>query len=121
MTYNFDYYSGKDLMYPSLIKKPRLPANATPTQHREYADQLEEYEVDKADRGARMKEYNATVNDRLEQFKNELMSDYDLSRAQFDVLWDYAWGRGHSAGLSEVYHYFDEFYDMATEFSRLEK
>lgn len=115
--FDFDYYSGRDLMYPSLIKKPRLGSNATAQEHREYADLLKQYEKDNQARKAAVAEYNNAVAVRLEEFKNKLRDDYDLTQGQFDIIWMFAWERGHSYGLQEVYHHFEEFYEMATKFA----
>lgn len=121
MEYDFDYYSGIDLKYPVRLRKPRLPVTETAEAHRAYADELEQYEKYNAQRKQDLIDYKKASSDRMTEFMNKLRDDYDLSQGQFDVLWNHAWEHGHSAGLHEVYHYFDEFYDMATEFARLEK
>lgn len=119
MDYDFDYYSGRDLFYPSLIKKPMLQRNATAEQHRKYADELEDYEVRNDKRRMLVKQYNDACNERMEEFKTRLMHDYDVSREQLDLIWQRAWESGHSAGLQEVYHYFDEYYEFAVKFAKL--
>ena len=54
MSYDFDYYSGKDIEYPTRPKKPVLPSKPTPNDYRTYADQIEIYDTEKA-------EYNEEV------------------------------------------------------------
>lgn len=121
MSYDFDYFSGNDLRYPDKPAKPRLNKNPTPMSVREYADDLEQYEKDIENYNDDLSYYRNQKAARLNKFKNRLRDDYDITQAQFDVLWHHAWEHGHSAGLSEVDHYFDDFYDMASAFAALEK
>ncbi len=121
MSYDFDYFSGKDLHYPNKPRKPILMSNATAKQVREYADQLESYEVDletyKEDRDY----YCDAINRRLKELEKKLQEDYDISKAQFSILWGRAREDGHSEGLRRVVEIFDELYDIASEFAALEK
>ena len=119
MSYNFDYYSGKDIQYPTRPKKPVLPTNPTPDELRAYADQLEIYDALKMEYNEKVSDYHSKVNERLDKFQQVLMVDYNLLKPQVDVIWGYAWEEGHSAGLQEVYNYFDTYYEMILAFNRL--
>lgn len=119
MSYNFDYYSGKDIQYPTRPKKPVLPTNPTPDELRAYADQLEVYDALKMEYNEKVSDYHSKVNERLDKFQQVLMVDYNLLKPQVDVIWGYAWEEGHSAGLQEVYNYFDTYYEMILAFNRL--
>jgi hypothetical protein len=121
--YDFDYYNGMDIVYPTKPTKPTLgragvvnsvEAMAWAEALVDYEHELKSYEDDFA-------YYRAQKGLRLAALQERLRDDYDLTEAQFFVLWHRAWDQGHSSGLSEVYHYFDEFYDMASEFAALEK
>lgn len=121
MMYDFDYYSGNDLRYPTKPIKPRLDKNHTPAAARSYADDLEQYEKDIENYNDDLSYYRSQKADRLKELQDRLRDDYDITQAQFNVLWHHAWEHGHSAVLSEVYGYFEDFYDMASEFAALEK
>ena len=121
MSYDFDYYSGKDIHYPKRLKKPVLPAKPTPEDYRAYADQLEIYDAEKSDYNEKVSDYHSKVNERLDKFRQVLMIDYDLLKPQVDVIWGYAWEEGHSAGLQDVYNYFDDYYEMIMAFNRLKQ
>ena len=119
MSYNFDYYSGKDIQYPTRPKKPVLPTNPTPDELRAYADQLEIYDALKMEYNGNCSDYSLKMSDRLAEFKQALMVDYDLLKPQVDVIWGYAYDSGHSAGLQEVYNYFNTYYEMIITFNSL--
>lgn len=121
MSYDFDYYSGLDIRYPNKPTKPRLDKNAAPAAVRSYADELEQYERDIEKYRAELEHYNTSKHQRDALFRARLRDDYDITEAQFDVLWHQAWEHGHAAGLREVYNYFDDFYEMAAAFAALEK
>jgi hypothetical protein len=121
MSLDFDYYAGRDLQYPTKPTKPKLDRDHTPAAARNYADELEQYEKD-------IENYNIDLlyvkNEqalRMKKFQAVLRDHYDITEAQFNVIWHHAWDHGHSSGLHEVYHYFDDFYNMASEFAALEK
>ena len=121
MSYDFDYFNGNHLLPPIKPTKPRLKKDHTPAAARSYADDLEQYEKEIEIYQDNLSYYRAQKNMCLKEFQDRLRDDYDLTEAQMFVIWHKAWEHGHSAGLSEVYHYFDEFYDMASEFAALEK
>ena len=121
MNYDFDYYAGRDLQYPSKPAKPKLDRDHTPAAARNYADDLEQYDRDLENYNSNLNYYKGQHNLRLKEFQDRLRDDYDITQAQFNVIWLHAWDHGHSSGLHEVYHYFDDFYEMASEFAALEK
>jgi hypothetical protein len=121
MKYDYDYYSGKDLLYPAKPAKPHLKVGATSAEVREYANELERYEAALVEYNEHRDWYNSQTNLRLKELQDKLRDDYDITQAQFNVLWLRAWEDGHAHGLSEVVNHFDVYYDMASEFAALEK
>jgi hypothetical protein len=119
--YDFDYYNGMDIVYPTKPVKPTLGRNADSAEALAWAEALAEYESELNSYNEDFAYYRAQKGLRLAALQERLRDDYDLTEAQFFVLWHRAWEHGHSAGLSEVYHYFHEFYEMASEFAALEK
>ena len=117
MKYDFDYYCGRDLKYPPRPVKPMLCKDHDPDTVKQYADDLEKYNVDYEEYKTARTEYGLQLNQRKEEFRNHLRGDYGLSQTQFDILWNHAWDHGHSSGLHEVYYWFNEFYEMAAKFA----
>lgn len=117
MSYDYDYYSGRDLEYPRLsVKRPIWKAKPTPAEARAYADGLEAYEAAKPAYDVAVSEYNEKINERLAAFRNELKIDYCLTDAEFAAIWTVAWDRGHASGLSEVVNEFDDLFNVAINF-----
>jgi len=121
MSYDFDYYSGTDLRYPTKPIKPSLGRNPKSFEARAYADDLEDYERQLEGYQEDKSYYNDRLNLRLAELKTHLIGEYGITEVQMNVLWGRAWDDGHSAGLSEVVSYFDKFYSMASEFAALQK
>lgn len=121
MSYDFDYYSGADLIYPIKPSKPTLGRNPSAAEARAYADLMEQYEdaVDayKSDRDY----YHLQQRNRLIDLQEKLRADYDITEAQLFTLWNKAYELGHSEGLNRVVAVFDELYEVASEFAALEK
>ena len=120
MNYDLDYFNGRDLIYPASPKKPLLVKDATAAQVREYADQLEVYEAEMVKYRGHREWYNTETNRRLQELRDRVRDDYDITQAQFDLLWNRAWEDGHSSGLHEVLSHFDDLYELATKFAALE-
>ena len=120
-SYDFDYYGGMDIVYPTKPTKPVLGRNADSAEAMAWAEALAEYESELKSYEEDFAYYREQKGVRLAALQERLRDDYDITRGQVSILWQRAWEHGHSSGLSEVYHYFDEFYDMASEFAALEK
>jgi len=120
MAYDFDYFGGKDISYPERFRKPIINSNPSVQDALNFAKELDIYHSKNEKRKLALDNYHNATKQRLEEFKTKLRDDYDLNQKQFDVIWGEAWESGHSYGLSEVYYYFDKFYDMATKFAALE-
>lgn len=117
---DFDYYSGRDLTYPVRPKRPMLAPKHTSQDARDYADAMEHYESAMVNYHAEVSDYNTKAGARLMELQDRLRVWYDLTTAQFSLLWNSAYDRGHSAGLSEVVCYFEEYYDLVDQFIKLE-
>ena len=117
MSYDFQYYSGEMLRMPIKPSKPRLERNPNAIEARAYADALEEYEREMSSYGENLNLYYKDKNALLRKFQDRLRSDYSLSESEFSVIWNEAYNRGHSGGLSEVYHEFDSLYDFGLKFA----
>ena len=120
MNYDYDYYSGKDLHYPVKPTKPKLDRDHTPAAARSYADDLEQYEKDLGNYNIDRLYVKNEQALRLKKFQDVLRDDYDITEAQFSVLWRKAWEDGHSEGLHRVVAIFDELYEIASQFAALE-
>ena len=120
MSYDFDYYSGSDLHYPSMPKRPKLSSVATSEEARKYANQLEVYETQMKESRQQRDDYTRNLNGRLFELKTRLRDDYDITEAQMHLLWGKAYEDGHSEGLRRVVDIFEELYEIASQFSALE-
>jgi hypothetical protein len=121
MTYDFDYYGGKDLIYPVKPKKAVLPANPTAADARAFAVQLEVYEAEWKEYLEHRDYYHTQIRGRHKELETRLRDDYDITEAQMHLLWARAWEDGHAEGLHRVVAIFDELYDIASKFAALEK
>jgi hypothetical protein len=121
MNYDFDYYSGSDIKYPNKPSKPKLERNPSSIEARVFAEALEEYEREIESYDEDLSYYKHMKTARLNEFKTVLRDDHDITEAQFNVIWHHAWEHGHSTGLHDVCSYFEDFYELASEFAALEK
>ena len=112
MSYDFDYYSGRHMVYPIKPTKPTLGRNPSSLEARAWAEALEEYE--REFKGyEENKLWYQTERARLEEeLQDKLKKDYALSESEFSILWSEAYSRSHSGGLSEVYNEFDSLFDL---------
>ena len=116
MSYDFDYYSGNTLRVPVKPIKPRLERNPSAIEARSFADALEEYEHTVKSYDEDLSFYRREKAALLMEFQDKLRSDYGLCESEFSVLWNEAYNRGHSGGLSEVYSEFDSLYDFVKQY-----
>jgi len=121
MKYDFDYYSGSDLIYPQKPSKPSLSRNPSAAEARDYADDLEVYEKKLETYRSDRDWYSEQQNNRLLELQTKLRDEYDITEAQMFILWNKAWVEGHSEGIRCVVALFDEYYELASEFAALEK
>ena len=121
MSYNFAYIRGSDLAYPKSPKKPRLSSNPSSQEAREYADALEHYNIAYAEFRDKLAKHTSEIHRREDQFRKELQKEYNLSDAQFAVLWTFAYDDGHSAGYEEVVLYFERYHELVTEYRAASK
>jgi len=120
MEYDFDYYGGKDLNYPNKPTKPRLGATPTAAAARDYADELEAYEIKLKQYRDCYEDYTRSLNGRLFELKTRLRDHYDITDDQMHLLWARAWEDDHDEGLHRVVEIFDELYILASQFAALE-
>ena len=120
MEYDLDYYNGRDLVYPKSPIKPRLSPKADSEEARNYASALAAYERAMIVYREQADEYRVQSNQRLAELRDRLRDDYDLTQAQFDLLWHKAWEDGHASGLHEVLYHFEDLYELAAKFAELE-
>lgn len=121
MSYDFDYYSGVDLVYPQKPSKPSLSRNPSASEAREYADDLEYYETAMEEYKSDRAWYSTQQNNRLLELQTKLRDEYGITEAQMFILWNKAWEDGHSEGVQRVVGIFDELYSVASQFASLEK
>lgn len=120
MEYDLDYYGGRDLVYPKTPIKPRLDPKANSDAALTYAQDLAVYEKEMVTYRELTGEYCRLSNQRLDELRDRLRDDYDLTQAQFDLLWHKAWEDGHASGLHEVLYHFEDLYELAAKFAELE-
>lgn len=118
--YDYAYYEGEDLKYYSKPIKPTLGRNPNSVEALAYAEALAEYERELESHKENIAYYTAQKNNRMKELRETIQADYDISEAQFFVLWSVAYEDGHSEGLQQVVNRFDEYYEMATAFAALE-
>jgi hypothetical protein len=121
MNLDFDYFSGKDLHYPVKPRKPSLMPNATASQVREYADQLEAHDAAMVQHKEDQVFYTNEISRRQAELQSKICNKYDITPGQFVILWNRAREDGCSEGLHRVVEIFDDLYDIASEFAALEK
>jgi hypothetical protein len=121
MSYDYDYYSGRDLSYPRSPIKPGLKHNANSDEAMNYASALAMYEKMMVVYREQVSEYHRLSNIRLNELKTRLKNDYPTNDKQFDLLWSKAWEDSHSEGIRAVVDKFDELYDFVTWFTSLVK
>jgi hypothetical protein len=107
--------------YPVKPNMPKLSSKATPQEVRLYADQLEAYEAEMVRYKDEFAWYKNKFDARLNELKTRLRDEYDITDAQFFILWNKAYDDGHSEGLQRVVGIFEELYELASEFAALEK
>lgn len=95
--------------YTSRPLKPFLKINASSSEVKQYATELENYELSlveyTANKQIRDKEVRQ-LYDVLEDFIKENSGFYEIvPKDKQDKVWRYAWQQGHSSGYSEVYNY----------------
>lgn len=112
MDYDFDYFNGNNLIYPSKPKRPTLDRNATSIEARAYASALEEYERELKGYEEDRSFYNHEKNSRLAKLKKIMRDDYDLSESKFDYIWEEASNRANGEGLEETVNEFDRLYNF---------
>ena len=117
---DFDYYSGKDLTLPKHPKRPTLPAKHTSQDARDYADAMAQFESAMVEFHAEISDYNAKSRARQQELKDTLRDVNDLNEDQFDLLWNFAYDAGHSEGLQRVVYEFEEYYNLVSQFIKLE-
>ena len=117
MSYDFDYYSGRHLVYPAKPSRPSIGRSASAIEARAYADALEHYERELEGYEEDKSYYHSQMSALDREFEEKLRSDYAMSKDEFDVIWSEAYDRGHSAGLEEVVSHFDSLYEFAKKYT----
>lgn len=109
---NGDYQS--KLAYPKSPIKPMKPKVETSDAWAQYAKDLAAYEAAMpAFREAANAHRADQGNLELVVFKADLEAEFGLvNHPKADKLFNKAWEMGHSAGLSNVYHYYDDLYEL---------
>lgn len=107
-----DVYKVK-IDYPARPSKPVLPKNATSAQAREYADLLAAYETAGDSFNASREAYRAEENRLYAKFREDVEAEYNMAgHPKAQKLWDKAWERGHSEGLSQVLWWYDDLHEL---------
>lgn len=95
--------------YISRPSKPSLKNNATSSEVKSYAIELENYELSLVEYTANKQIRDTEVRQLygiLEEFLKEDSGFYEyIPKEKQNKVWSYAWQQGHSSGYSEVYNY----------------
>lgn len=102
--------------YISRPSKPFLKNNATSLEVKQYAVELENYELslvgytaNKQIRDTKAKQ----LNNVLEEFLKKDSGFYEyIPKEKQNKVWNYVWQQGHSSGYSEVYNYLLDLVDL---------
>jgi len=105
---SIDYYSGVDLEFPIRPSKPGSFDRNDPQNIRDFADRMEAYLERDAEYRTEMVAYRETIKDRKNELCRDLGAQYNMNPAQAQLLFNKAWDDGHSAGIQEVVHNFDD-------------
>ena len=116
MSYDFEYYSGRHLKYPSKPPRPSIGRAPSSIEARAYADALEHYERELEGYEEDKSYYHSQMSALGREFEEKLRSDYAMSEGEFDVIWTEAYDRGHSAGLEEVVSHFDSLHTFVHKY-----
>lgn len=99
--------------YPSCPKKPVLAKTATPADHRDYADELEKYELLLASYNQVLAAYNTRTGELEAQFQADLEAYYEMSgHPKAGLLYWKAYERGHSGGMEEVANVYSDLVEL---------
>lgn len=64
---------------------------------------------------SKLKAYHAGADVARAEFRVDLESEYHMSHhPKADKLWNLAWEHGHSSGLVDVVHYYEDFLELIT-------
>lgn len=107
---NFEYYAGKDLIFPQLLGKPILPRNASATEAKLWAEQMDTWETNNRVIVDQRNKVHSERESRDQQFRADLFKEFGVSdNPKKDKCYALASQRGHSGGYSEIYN---EFIDL---------
>lgn len=119
MSYDFDYYAGRHIKLREKPKKPFLGKNPSAIEARAFADALEDYERELESYKEDQSYYRSQLSVLALEFEDKLKKDYGLCDQEYQVLWNEAWDRGHSAGLEEVYSEFDSLFHFVKKYIKV--
>lgn len=118
--YDLAYYSGEDMVYPTRPVRPAMPKSGDSHSIREYADVLEEYEKLLATYEDGVTAYRTEQVRRIQQLKQVLADDYDITPRQCDLIWDWARMTRDGENLNVVLETFDDIYEIVVKFHNAE-
>lgn len=118
--YDLAYYSGEDMVYPTRPARPALPKGADSHGIREYADVLEAHEKQLATYEDGVTAYRTEQVRRIQQLKQVLADDYDITLRQCDLIWDWARMTRDGENLNAVLETFDHAYEIVANFYNVE-
>ena len=119
MSYDFEYYSGQYLKFPTKPVKPSLGRNPTAIDARAYADAMELYERELESYKEDYAYYSRLKNANLQEFKDRLIVEYNLSKSTFEFIWTEANETSDYDGLEAVFNKFEKLYDFVNIFNKI--
>lgn len=115
---DYHYYLGTDLVYPTPVRKPVIDKKATtPEAFRTFADELEQYEKDKATYLVEYSKVQVVADRRYQELLQLLQDHYQLREDKFMIIWDEAYECAHAYSLEEVVGKFKSLYSFVKKFN----
>ena len=102
MIKSYDWYKGVDIQMPRRPLQPCLPPNHTAKDALIYADALHDYELAMEEYQSARNIYQTNINARYDQWREDLRTKFGLCQAEFDIIMEETYYRGHHADLEEV-------------------
>jgi hypothetical protein len=107
---------------PELPKKPKKPVMKEPFSGEtayQFAVEVEQWEKDVESYDDRVRKYAADKKALDEWAKLALLSDVGIvSHPKVDMIWGWAWDKGHASGWYEVYEWLVEIVDFLEEYEK---
>jgi prepilin-type processing-associated H-X9-DG protein len=111
------YYAGDDIVLPIRTSKPGTFDRNDPQSLREYADQMEAWQIADAAYKIEIVAYRQDIRARQAELCNDLADENEMTVPQASVLFNVAWADGHDEGFSAVIDRFEQLAELIVNFN----